>query len=84
MNFSDSDGSNKIKLLKRHICEFSDGREDRKGNGMCLRREKRRHWRVGRQTGRSTVSQTLRIKTGSELSPKGLFPSLTMYLRVIE
>ena len=26
MNFSDSDDSNKIKLLKRHICEFSDGR----------------------------------------------------------
>ena len=37
MNFSDSDDSNKIKLLKRHICEFSDGREDRKGNGMCKR-----------------------------------------------
>lgn len=84
MNSSDSDDNDKIKLLKRHVCEFSDGREDRKGNGMCLRREERRHWRVGRQTGRSTVSQTLGIKTGSEPSCKGLFPSLTMYLRVIE
>ena len=51
MNSSNSDDNEKIKLLKKHVCEFSDGREDRKGNGMCLRREERRHWRVGRQEG---------------------------------